>query len=140
MKKRIQYAAIQVMNSLYPVVKTGSFSYNTGMENIEIIHKYNLPLSVKVKIQKTEQGYFAEFVDYPGLFTEASDWPELIYMITDALLTYFEVPQIEANEFAVYYVPYMQPTKNKPKEHVTRAIQFHALTSINPYEHTGIRS
>lgn len=100
------------------------------MRNIKIIQKYNLPISINVKVQKmSDGGYYAEFPDYPGLFTEASDWPELVYMVTDAVFTYFKVPRKIAKNFSVYYVPIVKPKEEKIDYTKNPALAFHALTS-----------
>lgn len=67
--------------------------------------KYNLPSSVRVFIKKSKKGFYAKFPDYPGCFTVAENGFELIKNITDALLTYFEVPRKDAIKSNIYYLP-----------------------------------
>lgn len=60
--------------------------------------KYNIPTSLNMKIRFTNDGYFVLTCDeLPGLITEAKDGKELIKMLNDAVLTYFDVPKIEGD-------------------------------------------
>lgn len=63
-----------------------------------IRQKYNIPNTIKLKINITEKGYLvATSPDLPGLITQARDAKELLNMVNDAVLTYFDVPDREAN-------------------------------------------
>ena len=75
------------------------------MSASSLLKKYSLPESVRVLIKKTPQGgYYVKFPDYAGCMTEA-DGLDLYEKITDALLTYFEVPRKEALKMNVIYYP-----------------------------------
>lgn len=72
----------------------------------EIFEKYNLPREVHILIQKSEDNkYFIELPEYEGLFTEADSLSEIFENITDAILTYFDVPRDIAQDSPVIYVP-----------------------------------
>lgn len=108
------------------------------MRNIRILKKYKLPVEVKVKINKTREGFYVEFPEYPGLMTQAEDWQELVYMVTDALLTHFEVPHKVAKDFSIYYLPPISSKAMQPTS-INKAVLFHALTSAkNSYEYSGV--
>ena len=79
------------------------------MTNMDVLDKYNLPTEVRVKVEKSREGYYVEFPDFPGLLTQADNQFDLFYMITDALLTHFEVPRKVAKDFSVYYFPPLKP-------------------------------
>lgn len=60
--------------------------------------KYKLPDSITLNIELTKDGwYLAESPDIPGLFTQARTQEELLDMVNDAILTYFNVPKREAD-------------------------------------------
>ncbi len=110
------------------------------MESNKIFQKYNLPNIVKVKIVKNREGFYVEFPEFPGLFTQAENQLDLFYMITDALLTHFEVPRKLAKDFSVYYLPPLKPDSKKT-DSFNKAVLFRALTSDqSSYEHTRIRN
>ena len=72
----------------------------------EIFLKYNLPNSVKVLYKRNEKGViFAKLPEYPGCMTLAHNVIELIENITDAILTYFEVPREIAVKCKFRYMP-----------------------------------
>ncbi|MDO8561138.1 MAG: type II toxin-antitoxin system HicB family antitoxin [bacterium] len=55
---------------------------------------------IEVVVQRSEDGgFFAKILTLEGLFTEAETFSELIEMVNDAVMTYFEVPR--------QYVSYM---------------------------------
>ncbi len=52
------------------------------------------PSEILVCIERSAEGGFcAEIKTFPGCFTQADDFSELIEMVNDAILTYFEIPQ-----------------------------------------------
>lgn len=64
----------------------------------EIKQKYHLPNSISLNIEMTKDGwYLAESPDVPGLFTQAHSQEELLAMVNDAVLTYFDVPKREGD-------------------------------------------
>lgn len=84
------------------------------MRNIRIAKKYQLPTQINLKIQKSEDGFYAEFVDQPELWTEAKTLASLIDMVTDAILTYYDVPRKIAKQYNAYYLPkQLIPTENR---------------------------
>lgn len=65
---------------------------------VDIKQKYHLPDSISLNIELTKDGwYVADSPDLPGLFTQARNQKELLNMINDAVLTYFDVPKQEAD-------------------------------------------
>ncbi len=78
------------------------------MDLKSVLKKYKLPETVQVEITRNEKGgFFAKLVDYPGCFTVADTPLELIQNVTDAILTYFEVPRKDALKCNVLYGPPM---------------------------------
>lgn len=64
----------------------------------EIQEAYRLqsffPSEVSVSIKRSEDGGFvAEITTFPGCFTQADSFSELIENVNDAVLTYFEIPE-----------------------------------------------
>lgn len=70
-----------------------------------LVDKYNLPKLIKVKVSPTKQGFIAKLPDYPGCVTYATSTLELLNKVTDALLTYLEIPSQEAKKIDIIYVP-----------------------------------
>ena len=59
---------------------------------------YGLPESLDLNIRVSEDGWFVvTSPNLPGFVTQAKDHQELIEMINDAALTYFDVPRKEAD-------------------------------------------
>jgi predicted RNase H-like HicB family nuclease len=76
------------------------------MTQLELVKKYKLPSEVQVSVKVTSEGrFFAMLLDYPGCLTEANDFSSLLRNITDAILTYFDVPQTETAKFDIVYLP-----------------------------------
>lgn len=76
------------------------------MKNIS--QKYHLPKRVEVSLHKAKEGgYVVEFPDLPGCFTQIEDLSKLHENVTDAILTYFDVPRRNASKVA-----YIQETKH----------------------------
>lgn len=69
------------------------------------------PGAVSVETERLKDGgFFAEIKDFPGLFTEANTFSELIEMVNDAVRTYLEIPK----EFLAYmptYLPSVEAAK-----------------------------
>ena len=67
----------------------------TSKEKKEINEFLGLfPSCVTVKVRRFERGKFcAEIITFPGCFTEADTFYELIEMVNDAVRTYFEIPE-----------------------------------------------
>jgi len=60
--------------------------------------EYRLPNSLSLNFHLTPDGWFVvTSPELPGLVTQARDHQELIVMINDAVLTYFDVPRKDAD-------------------------------------------
>jgi predicted RNase H-like HicB family nuclease len=66
----------------------------TPKDNKEINRLRSLfPHEVSVKVHRSQDGgFYAEILTFPGSFTEADSFSELLEMLNDAVRTYFEVP------------------------------------------------
>lgn len=63
----------------------------------------HLPKTIRVRIKKLpKKKLFAELTDY-GVFTEADNEKELLYLINDLVYTYFNIPKVLQMEF--FYKP-----------------------------------
>lgn len=96
-----------------------------------VFEKYSLPEKVRVLIKHSPQGYFVKFPDYEGCITFTENPLELNYKITDALLTYFEVPRHVAENLPVLYVPEEKLSSEENKSFETDFSFFAALNSLN---------
>ncbi|OGZ52635.1 MAG: hypothetical protein A3B25_00355 [Candidatus Ryanbacteria bacterium RIFCSPLOWO2_01_FULL_48_26] len=66
------------------------------------------PDEIRVNIARSENGDFTARIDtFKGLFTEGSNFSELIEMVNDAVKTYYEVPK----KFISYMPNYIPPLK-----------------------------
>lgn len=64
-----------------------------------------LPSTLKVEIHAREEGgFWARVKNLPGCYTQADDGLELIDMVNDAVLEYFDVPERLRREVG-YYIP-----------------------------------
>jgi len=64
----------------------------------ELVEQYHIPRTLNLQIRFTEDGWFVATVpELPGLLTQARSQEELLDMINDAVLTYFDVPKREAD-------------------------------------------
>jgi predicted RNase H-like HicB family nuclease len=60
--------------------------------------KYGIPNDLKLNIQLSKDGWFiVTSPDLPGLVTQAASRDELIEMLNDAVLSYFDVPKRDAD-------------------------------------------
>ena len=65
---------------------------------IAVKREYGIPDVLNMKVRISPDGWFiVSSPDLPGLITQARDHQELIEMINDAVLTYFDVPRREAD-------------------------------------------
>ncbi|MFH1145449.1 MAG: hypothetical protein V1707_00590 [bacterium] len=65
---------------------------------IDIKRRYGLPDGLSIHIKMTNDGWLvATAPDLPGLVTQARNRVELLEMVNDAVLTYFDVPKREAD-------------------------------------------
>lgn len=69
-------------------------------ENPQVIKaKYNIPSEIKLSIEITSDGWFlVTSPELPGFVTQARNAKELLEMVNDGILTYFDVPKREAKE------------------------------------------
>lgn len=80
---------------------------NLSQEEQKEIYKFRslFPKEIAVRIHRSEDGgFFAEILTFPGVVTEANTFSELIEMINDAVISYFEVPEKYA-PFVANYLP-----------------------------------
>lgn len=88
---------------------------------------YNLPKRVEVGLHKAKEGgYVVEFPGLPGCYTQVEDLSKLHENVTDAILTYFDVPRKEANKMV--YIP---ETKRIAKVSATRESSRVSLTQAH---------
>ncbi len=60
--------------------------------------KYHLPEIINLNFKFSQDGWFVvTSPDLPGFVTEAKNKDELIDMVNDAVLTYFDVPRRDAD-------------------------------------------
>lgn len=60
--------------------------------------KYGIPDTINLTVRISSNGWFvATSPELPGLVTQAKDQEELMVMVNDAVLTYFDVPKKEAD-------------------------------------------
>lgn len=62
-----------------------------------IKEKYNIPNKINWDIELNNHGLIATSKDIPGLITNGRNPEELLEMINDAVLEYFDVPKIESD-------------------------------------------
>jgi predicted RNase H-like HicB family nuclease len=80
---------------------------NLSQEDIREINRLRslFPAEIKVQVRRSADGGFvAEILTFPGIITEADTFTELIEMINDAVMSYFEVPEKYAS-FVANYIP-----------------------------------
>lgn len=70
------------------------FKYDILKSSLEIPDNMSEKiLNQKVRIQKNEEGYFIESLDYPNLYASGDDLGELREAYYDTILTYFDIPR-----------------------------------------------
>lgn len=66
------------------------------------------PREIIARVHRSEDGGFSiEILTYPGCFTEAETFSELIEMINDAVRTYFEIPE-KYRSYMPTYLPSLE--------------------------------
>lgn len=78
-----------------------------SQEDVKEINRLRslFPAEVEVQVRRSEDGGFvAEILTFPGVITEADTFAELIEMVNDAVMSYFEVPEKYAS-FVANYIP-----------------------------------
>ena len=59
--------------------------------------EYNIPQDIRLNVKLTSQGLVATCDDLPGFVTNAKNPQELLDMVNDAILEYFDIPKMEAD-------------------------------------------
>ena len=80
---------------------------NLSQEDTKEINRLRslFPAEIEVRVRRSADGGFvAEILTFPGIITEAETFSELIEMINDAVMNYFEVPEKYA-PFVANYIP-----------------------------------
>lgn len=73
--------------------------FSSKKDPFQVRKEYNIPTKVQLSIQITPDGWFlVTSPELPGLITQARNAKELLEMVNDAILTYFDVPKKEADE------------------------------------------
>jgi len=89
----------------------------------DLLNKYHLPKKVEVILTKAKEGGFVvEFPNLEGCFSQVEDLSQLDGNVTDAILTYFDVPRNKAKKMV--YVPETKVTQDssiQPKDFSTKA-------------------
>ena len=86
-----------------------------------------LPRRVQVRVKNTtEGGFVAELPEY-GIFTQASTVPELVYMVNDAIFTYFDV-SVEDRKHLPYFVPHPNLTQKNSSTCSNSLVPKHTIT------------
>lgn len=81
------------------------------------------PRTIEVRVNLSQEGgYYIEILTFPGCFTQAETFAELIEMVNDAVATVLEVPK--------KYLPYM-PTYMPPLSLAQRLNIFPSPKVIN---------
>lgn len=62
-----------------------------------IKNKYNIPDTIGWDVQLNKDGLIATSKDLPGLVTNAKNPQELLEMMNDAVLEYFDVPKLDSD-------------------------------------------
>jgi hypothetical protein len=71
---------------------------NSSKKNLSNIKKvYRIPAKIDWDIQLNKHGFVATSKSIPGLVTNASNPVELLEMMNDAVLEYFDVPKHETD-------------------------------------------
>lgn len=71
--------------------------FNNRINNTDI-SKYNIPESLRIDIRLTKNGKFVlTSPDLPGFITQADNSVDLMPMLNDAILTYYDVPHLESD-------------------------------------------
>ncbi len=60
---------------------------------VDIVKQYDIPSQIRFKFQSRNGYIIATSDDLPGFITEARNPCELLEMINDGILTYFDVPR-----------------------------------------------
>ena len=73
--------------------------------NNKSIYRYMLMLPGKLQVQvrrTAKGGFWAKVVGFPGCYTQAKDFEELMEMVNDAVFTYLDIPGKFRNSLGRY--------------------------------------
>lgn len=83
---------------------------------ILIKEKYHLPDKIFVKVKRMKKGgFYAILPEYSGCVTLGKDFLDLVRNVSDAVLTYFQVPREDAKKIGVLYLPQIKKQTEKEK-------------------------
>ncbi|PIS14256.1 hypothetical protein COT64_03620 [Candidatus Shapirobacteria bacterium CG09_land_8_20_14_0_10_39_12] len=83
----------------------------------QAIHKkYNLPSSIKVFLKKSKKGFIVVLPEYSGAISYVENLNELVDVVNDLILTYFQVPRKEAIKANFIYLPPVKASKSPSKQ------------------------
>lgn len=80
----------QILNKIIRVIYTCN-------DPISVKRQYGLPETINLTVRFQDGWFVATSSELPGLITQAKDQQELIAMVNDAVLTYFDVPKRTAD-------------------------------------------
>ncbi len=93
------------------------------MNKRSVEQKYNLPLEIRVSIKKAGKGgLIIRLPDYSGAVSYAEHGGEVVNIVNDLILTYFNVPREEASKVNFTYLPDASAVK-KQKEAISKSGQ-----------------
>lgn len=74
------------------------FKINSKKIDTNVLRKdYHIPEKINLKLT-AKDGYFViTSPDLPGLITQAKNFDEMLDMLNDAILTYFDIPENECD-------------------------------------------
>lgn len=80
------------------------FSFlHTKKDPFTVRREYGIPDKVNFSIRLKDNGWFVvTSPELPGFITQARDAEELLEMVNDAVLTYFDVPESESSAIFDY--------------------------------------
>ncbi len=82
---------------MFNVIQQFQHLFKPAISSADIKRKYNLPANISLTVRLTADGWFvATSPELPGLVTQARNQRELLRMVNDAVLSYFDVPRREA--------------------------------------------
>ncbi|MEK7090177.1 MAG: hypothetical protein AAB930_01165 [Patescibacteria group bacterium] len=72
------------------------FGSSRSVSRADIKTKYGIPDTINLSFEITDGKFIITSPDLPGFITQARDQKELLEMVDDAVLTYYDVPENEA--------------------------------------------
>lgn len=88
------------------------------------------PEKIRVLVKKgTQKAYIAEILSFPGAFTEADNFGELIYMVNDCVQTILEIPKKYTSEMPSYSpsIQLAQKFNEFPSLIKNESVEFHII-------------